>query len=173
MPFIPTDQLFRIDTPLGDNVLHLRGFTGHEGISQISSFDLDLFAEGSPIDFNAIVGQEVTIRVKLADDEERFFNGFISRFAQKGSESEIVRYRAEMVPWLWFLTRTTNCRIFQNQTIPHIIEQVFMGHGFSDYKFNFESSYEEREYCVQYRETDYDFCGSIDGAVWHFLFLRT
>ncbi len=157
MPFMPTDQIFRIDTPLGGDVLLLRGFNGQEGMSQISSFELDLLTEGPPIDFNPIVGQEVTIRVALEDDNERFFNGFISRFAQTRSTAGMIHYRAEMVPWLWFLTRTTNCRIFQHQTIPHIIEQVFMGHDFSDYRFSFDSSYEEHEYCVQYRETDYDF----------------
>lgn len=157
MPFIPTDQLFKIDTPLGDDVLHLRGFNGQEGMSQISRFELDLFTEGPPIDFNAIVGQQVTIRVALADGNERFFNGFISRFAQTGNAPGIIYYRAEMVPWLWFLTRTADCRIFQELSLPEIIQQIFAELGFEDYQLSLEGTYSSREYSVQYRETDYDF----------------
>ena len=157
MPFTQTDQLLRIDTPLGKDVLLVRGFTGQEGILKIPRFELDLFTEGPPIDFDAIVGQNVTIRVKVIDEKERFFNGFISRFAQTGSKTGIIHYRAEMVPWLWFLTRTADCRIIQNKTIPNIIEQIFTDLGFTDYKLSLQSSYQPREYCVQYRETDYNF----------------
>jgi len=157
MPFTQTGRLLRIDTPLGQDVLLLQGFTGQEGISQMPRFELDLFTEGPPIDFNAIVGENVTIRVELIDEKERFFNGFISRFAQTGSETGIIHYRAEMVPWLWFLTRTSDCRMFQNKTTPDIIEQIFKDLGFTDYKLKLQGTYQPREYCVQYRETDYNF----------------
>lgn len=157
MPLTHTDQFLSINSSLGDDVLRLRSFTGQEGISQISRFELDLLTDGSPIDFHDIVGQRVTIRVSLADDEERFFNGFISRFAQTGSEAGIIHYRAEMVPWLWFLTRKADCRIFQNKTILKIIEDIFADLGFDDYRFNLQGAYESQEYCVQYRETDYNF----------------
>ncbi len=157
MPFIPTDQLFRIDTSLGDDVLLLRGFNGQEGMSQISIFELDLFTEGPTIDFNDIIGQQVTIRVKLEDDNERFFNGFISRFAQTGNTAGMIHYRAEMVPWLWFLTRTADCRIFQELSLPEIIQQIFAERGFQDYQLSLEGTYPSLEYSVQYRETDYNF----------------
>ena len=153
------DRLIKIDTPLGKDVLILSGLTGHEGISQLFKFDCDLFTEGKPIDFNKIIGQQVTIRVGLHDEQERFFNGFISRFAQTSSDMGIIRYRAEVVPWLWFLTRTADCRMFQNETVPDIIDQIFKELGFRDYKGlgDLEGSYDPREYCVQYRETDFNF----------------
>ncbi len=157
MPFTQTGQFLKIDTSLGKDVLLLRGFIGQEGISQIARFELDLFTEGPPIDFNAVVGQNVTIRVGLNDDKERVFNGFISRFAQTDRKTGIIHYRAEMVSWLWFLTRTSDCRIFQEKTIPDIIEQIFTELGFFDFKFSLQGTYPQREFCVQYRETDYDF----------------
>lgn len=157
MPYTQANRLLRLDTPLGDDVLLLEGFTGQEGISQIFKFDLDIMTEGDPIDFNKIIGEQVTIRVELLDDKERFFNGFINRFAQTGSETGVIHYRAEMVPWLWFLTRTADCRIFQNKSIPDIIEQIFKDLGFTDYKLDLQGTYDECEYCVQYRETDFNF----------------
>src|SRR5262249_12579214 len=93
--------------------------------------------------------------------EPRFFNGVVSRFAASGAQFHGRRvYRAEVVPWLWFLTRTANCRIFQNLSVPDIIEKVFKDFGFqpnTNYKLALDGSYEPREYCVQYRETAFNF----------------
>ena len=69
----------------------------------------------------------------------------------------MVAYEAEVVPWLWFLSLFSDCRIFQNMTAQEIIEQVFSDRGFSDYRFDVQATLPTREYCVQYRETDLNF----------------
>jgi len=157
MPFTQTDRLLQIDTPLGKDVLLLSGFTGEEGISQLFKFDLELLTEGPHIAAKDLIGKAVTLRIVLKESEERFFHGHISRFTQIGSETGVFHYRAEMVPWLWFLTRTADCRIFQNKFVKDIIEQIFKDLGFSDYRFDLRGTYSKREYCVQYRETDFNF----------------
>ena len=151
------NRLIAIDTPLGDDVLLLQSFTGNEGISRLFRFHLDLLSENNAISFDDIVGQNVTISVTLADQSLRYFNGFVSRFAQSGSDARFTHYQMEVVPWLWFLTRNADCRIFQNMTIPDIIELVLAGAGFSDFKSSLTGTYQPREYCVQYRETDFNF----------------
>ncbi len=136
----------------------LRGFTGHEGISRLFSFHLDLLSEKSSIPFDKIVGQNVTIAIKTVDEAKpRFLNGFVSHFAQAGSDERFTYYQAEVVPWLWFLTRTAGCRIFQNMTVPDIITKIFTELGFKDFKNSLQGTFEPREYCVQYRETDFNF----------------
>jgi type VI secretion system secreted protein VgrG len=158
MPFTQENRLLKLDTPLGDDVLLLQGFTGREGISQLFKFDLDLLSDQNSIDFTTIIGQQVTIRVLLSDgSSERYFNGYVSRFAQSGADSRFTHYQMEVVPWLWFLTRIADCRIFQNMTIPDIIQKVFQSRGYSDFKLTLAASYEPREYCVQYRESDFNF----------------
>ena len=62
-----------------------------------------------------------------------------------------------MVPWLWLLTQTADCRIFQNMTVPDIIQKIFKDLGFTDFKLNLAGRFQPREYCVQYRETDFNF----------------
>ncbi len=152
------NRLIKLDTPLGTDVLLLQGFTGREGISQLFKFDLDLLSENNAIDFSQIVGQNVTIRVLLSDGStERYFNGVVSRFAQSGAGTQFTNYQMEIVPWLWFLTRNADCRIFQNMTIPDIIQKVFDDRGFSDYKNSLTGSYDPVDYCVQYRETEFNF----------------
>jgi type VI secretion system secreted protein VgrG len=156
--YTQADHLIAVDTPLGPDKLLLRSFSGTEGISQLFHFQLDLLSEDPDIDFDKIIGQKVTVSVKLADlSKERYFSGHISRFAQLPGERRLARYQAEMVPWLWFLTRTTDCRIFQNRRVPDIIQQVFRDFGWSDFEDQLQGSYEPKEYCVQYRETACNF----------------
>lgn len=145
-----------IHTPLGEDALLLQGFTGHEGISQLFTFDLHILREGIPIFHEDLVGANVTVQLILRGDETRYVNGYISRLSTSAGAPGIFHYQAELVPWLWFLTQTADCRIFQEKTVPDIIEQIFKEYGFTDYKLQL-GSYEPREYCVQYRETDFQF----------------
>jgi type VI secretion system secreted protein VgrG len=151
------NRLISIDTPLGRDVLLLQGFSGHEGISQLFGYSLDLLADTSSIPFDQLIGQKATITIHLADGGERYINGYISRFAQTGGDVRFTNYRAELVPWLWFLTRTADCRIFQNMSVPDIITKIFKDLGFSDFKLMLQGAFEPRDYCVQYRETDFNF----------------
>lgn len=157
MPLTQENRLIAIDTPLGPDVLLLRGFTGHEAISRLFSFELDLLSPDPEIKFEDIIGQKVTIRVRLGKEKERFFHGIISRFMQTGSDVGLANYRATMVPALWFLTRTADCRIFQNKKVPDIIQEIFKENGVTDIKTVLKAAYEPRDYCVQYRETDFNF----------------
>ena len=157
MPLTQENRLIAIDTPLGPDVLLLRGFTGHEAISRLFNFELDLLSTDPEIKFEKIIGQKVTIRVRLGKEKERFFHGIISRFMQTGSDTGLANYRATMVPALWFLTRTADCRIFQNKKVPDIIQEIFKENGVTDVKAVLKGTYEPRDYCVQYRETDFNF----------------
>src|SRR5450755_1592220 len=157
MSFTQVDRLIGIDTPIGEDVLLLQGFTGQEGVSRLFHFHLDLLSERNDIAMADVVGQPVTVNVTLEDGSKRYFHGYASQFAQAGSTTHFTNYRMEMVPWLWFLTRNADCRIFQNMTIPDILEKIFSKYGNCEFKNSLTTSYEEREYCVQYRETDFNF----------------
>jgi len=151
-------RLLRLATPLGPDRLLLRSFTGREAISELFSFQLDLLSEDPAVNFDDLVGQNVTFAVTLADGENyRYFNGFVCRFAQLPPLGRLARYQAEVVPRLWFLTRTSDCRIYQNQTVPEIIQDVLERHNIRDVELQLQGSYRKWEYCVQYRETAYHF----------------
>jgi type VI secretion system secreted protein VgrG len=145
-------------TPLGADKLLLRSFAGHEGISQLFRFELDMLSEDPAINFDDIVGQNVTFSVRLATTSKaRYFNGYVSRFVQLPSEERLTHYQAEVVPWLWFLTRTADCKIFQNMNVMDIVKKVFQDFGFTDFDDQTKGSYPAWEYCVQYRETAFNF----------------
>lgn len=154
-----TSSLFTLTTPLGSDVLLLRGFKGTEGISRLFRFELDLLSQNDSIDFTQIVGQSVTIAITQSDGTPRYLNGVISRFGQRGQDDTFTLYYAEMVPWLWFLTRTADCRIFQNLSVTDIITQVINNNSSSATNFSNKttSTYSALEYCVQYRESAFNF----------------
>ncbi|HUI40343.1 MAG TPA: type VI secretion system tip protein TssI/VgrG [Terriglobia bacterium] len=152
-------RLLSISTPLGEDVLLLQGLAGQEGISRPFTYELELLAPtNSAIAFNSIVGQNVTVTIQLPDGSPRYINGYVSRFAQGATDERyFTRYHAQVVPWLWFLTRHADCRIFQNMTAPDIISQVFQLFDFASFKNKTTATYPNLEYCVQYRETAFNF----------------
>jgi type VI secretion system secreted protein VgrG len=160
-----------ISTPLGKDVLLLRGFNGSEAISQLFHFDLDLLSENNSIQFQDVVGKNVTLRIYDANGGQRYWNGFISRFSQGAQDRRLTAYRAQMVPWLWFLTRTADCRIFQNLKVPDIIQKIFTDLKFHDFKLRLYGDFTPRDYCVQYRETDFNFVSRLmeeEGIFYYF-----
>ena len=160
MPEKPTQkhrELAISDKPLGEDVLLLISVSGTEQLGRLFEYQLELASEDHQIAPESIIGQNVTIRFELGNGETRYFNGYVSYFTQQKSSGQLARYRATVVPWLWFLTRMADCRIFQEKTIPQIIEQIFRDRGFTDFENGLSSNYRTWEYCVQYRETDFNF----------------
>jgi type VI secretion system secreted protein VgrG len=150
-------RLSTITTPLAQDELLLEELSGQEDLSGLFQFTLSLLSNNPSIPFTAIVGKPATIHILHADGEQRHINGVISHFSQGSMEAGFIRYYTTLVPWLWNLTRTADCRIFHNKMVPDIIRQIFQDLGFSDFKMRLMGSYQPRTYCVQYRETDFHF----------------
>lgn len=153
------DRLLEVTTPLGKDALLLRSFVGREALSTLFHFQLELLATKESISPADVVGKPISFSVKMPDGSKRYFHGIVKRFASTGEHVRDLKvFRCEVVPWFWFLTRTSDCRIFQKKTVLQIVEDIFNEAGFSDFKTSgVQGSYEPYEYCVQYRETDFDF----------------
>lgn len=162
-----------VTTPLGKDVLVLRGATVEERLSACFDIQLDLLSASDQIAPSDLLGRTVTVWLELSEGRKRFFNGYVNRFACIGWEQQgLVRYQATLVPWLWFLTRTSDCRIFQQMSVPDILGQVFSEAGFSDVSMRTSATYPTLEYCVQYRETHYAFVSRLmeqEGIYWYFV----
>ena len=146
-----------IITPLGKDVLLLYNMQINEELGRLFSIETELISKKDDIPFEDLLGKNVTIRMNLTNGTPRFFNGHITRFSQVDRRDAFGGvYQATIQPWLWFLTRTADCRIFQEMTVQEIIKKVFSewGHPFED---KLSRSYRTWEYCVQYRETDFNF----------------
>jgi type VI secretion system secreted protein VgrG len=171
MALSQTNRLLQVTTPLGENTLVITGFRGTEHLSRLFSFELDLIAENSTtIDFNQVVGNQITLAIATPGQggaaEWRYLDGICSSFSEGDRNEKFTSYSAEVVPRVWLLTRLARSRIFQQKSVPDILKEVFQGF---DCAFQL-GKYEPREYCVQYRETDFNFASRLmeDEGIFYF-----
>jgi type VI secretion system secreted protein VgrG len=164
-----------ISTPLGEDALLLVSFRGREGFSRLFEFKLDLLSDNKEIHPKNIVGCNVSFHIGKKHAHRRIFNGYVKEFTAGGPtrNNKHRKYGATVVPWLWFLTRTADCRIFQYKTAPEIIACIFHDLGFNDFDMTkLRGSYPQRTYCVQYRETDFNFVSRLMEEEGIFYFFR-
>ncbi|MGD8560127.1 MAG: type VI secretion system tip protein VgrG [Gammaproteobacteria bacterium] len=155
------NRFLTITSPLGKDALLLASVSGNERISSIYEYELEALSESDTIDAKKIVGKSVT--VEMHGKEVRHIDGYVicmSRgdMLETGKDKTLRQYRMTIVPWLWFLSRRVNCRIFQEMTAVDVIEEVFKDHKvIAKYQKKLKSTYKKREYCVQFNESDLDF----------------
>jgi type VI secretion system secreted protein VgrG len=172
--YLEENRYLYIESKLGPNKLLLESFTGSEGISQLFCFQLELLSENKRIKFEDILGQEISFGVAGMEEGEppRCVHGIVTAFAQLPDTSRLSRYRAVVSPKFWILTQKQNCRIFQNLTVPDILKKVLTG---MDVTWELQGSYQPREYCVQYRESDFNFLSRLmeeEGIFYFFRFTK-
>ncbi|NJD06638.1 MAG: type VI secretion system tip protein VgrG [Methylococcaceae bacterium] len=157
MDLTQSQRNIQISTPLGPDKLLFYRMAGSEQLSALFEYDVELLSPDSDIDPEQLLGQNVTIKLELPQGGWRYFNGHVSRFGHYGTLDFLAIYRALIRPWPWFLTCNADCRIFQNKTIPDIVKEIFRIHGHTEFEEKLSETYKPREYCVQYRETDFNF----------------
>ena len=131
-----TLRAMEITTPLGDDVLLFYGMHAREELGRLSEYQLDLLSQKNDINPDDILGQERHREARAA----RRLDALLQRLrhalrAGRDRFGRYVRYSAVVHPWLWFLTRTADCRIFQEMTVPDIVKKVFGDHPTADFKF--------------------------------------
>jgi type VI secretion system secreted protein VgrG len=158
-PHTQDTRTLELQTPLGKDVLLIRSFQGTEGLSQLFEFTVEAMAPNTAtIDFSKIVGQLVTVRIHLDSKTNRYFNGLVKSFTRGQKAETATAFTLEIVPRLWLLTRRTQSRIFQHENVPDILKKVLEG---IDVKFEIQGTFQPRNYCTQYRETDFAFASRL------------
>jgi len=157
------------DFSLGKDTFLLTGFEGSEHISDLFEFQIDVLSENLNVLADSIVGKTTVITVQ--DDNARVFHGHIRSFTYgEIGHNDMRQYRMVMVPWLWFLSKTNNHRIFQNKNTKTIVEEVFQELGFTDFEFRATGG-SVREYCIQHNESDLNFVSRLleeEGIAYYF-----
>ncbi len=162
---------FRLQCALADDVLRVHACASREALSELGETTLTLLSERKDIRASELLGKPATLTMALRDDGPRHLGGYVTRFAQTGFEGRHTVYQMTLRPWLWLLTRTADCRIFQEMTVPDIVKQVFDDHPVARHEFKLMRAYRPWTYCVQYRETDFNFIARLlenEGIYWYF-----
>jgi type VI secretion system secreted protein VgrG len=159
MSYSQEKRPMEVTTPLGKDVLLLVSFTGQEGLSQLFNFQLELLAENkSNVAFDKLLGQKISVRLDVTKEKKRYFSGVCIRVSQGERDADFTACRLEIVPELWQLTKKAQSRIFQQKSVPDILKEVLQG---LDVKYEIQGTFHQRDFCVQYRETDFNFASRL------------
>ncbi|MCM5680914.1 type VI secretion system tip protein VgrG [Schlegelella sp. S2-27] len=150
-------RVMEISTPLGDDVLLFRSMSANEELGRLFEYRIEVLSERDDVDPDDVLGKNVTVKLELPEGDPRAFDGFVTRFASAGVVGRYHRYLITARPWLWLLTRASDCRIFQQKSVPDIIKEIFDKYPVAAFENRLTGSYGPQEYCVQYRETDFNF----------------
>ncbi len=163
-----------VTTALGTDSLLFHAMTGSEELGRLSEFRVQLLSKTGDISPAALLGEPLTVAIALVEGT-RWFNGIVTRFTSTGWEGDYVSYEAVVHPWLWLLKRSSTCQIFQDLTVLEIVKQVcekpiYAGVSLLSAEL-LSGVYPALPYCVQYRETDFDFvCRLLEDAGIYFFF---
>jgi type VI secretion system secreted protein VgrG len=158
---VPDPVRLSVSTPLGTDALLLEAFRGRESISSLFSFQLDLVASTEQeVRFEALLGKDILVTLALPGGATRHFSGIVSRLTQ-GARGTVTRYRAEVVPRFWLLTRRSRSRAFLEQSVPQILSRVLADIPGLEFESRLEGTFHPRSFTVQYRETDFSFASRL------------
>jgi type VI secretion system secreted protein VgrG len=168
-PWVQTNRPLSITTPLGPDAVLLVGLQCREAISQLYEYRFDVALPGyKPLAFDSLLGSEVTASLRLPDGKVKYFSGMVNRIRQgertriqeKNESVEFLNYAFDVVPRFWLLGRQVRSRIFQQKSIPDILKNVLQG---INVKFQIDGAndFQPRDYCVQYRESDFSFASRL------------
>jgi type VI secretion system secreted protein VgrG len=174
MDAIQANREASVTTALADDVLLFAGMSGAEELGRLSEFTVRLLSEDGNVKIADVLGKPMTVELKINEGGDvRYFNGIVTRFASTGWHGELASYEATVHPWLWLLKRSSNCRIFQEMAVPDIVKQVCQPYGgaVALSVSALSGDYPALPYCVQYRESDFDFvCRLLEEAGIYFYF---
>jgi type VI secretion system secreted protein VgrG len=151
------NRIATLTTPLGEDTLVVTRFEGVESLGDLFEFVIDALSEKPALDFNPAIGNHCSVTLKTYKDQTRVFDGILVEARWLGSREKYYAYQLVLRPWLWLLTRRSDCQIFHDKPVTEIIKKIFQDAGFSDFELKLTESYDPIEYCVQYRETDFAF----------------
>lgn len=174
--YTQTGRPIAVNTPLGKDKLLLIGFSGQESLSRLFNFQLELLAtniNSKDVAFDKLLGQKIAVEVAAGKPGKRYINGLCNRVVEGEQDAEFTTYHLEIVPQFWLWTRKAQSRIFQQMSVPDILKKVLEGMNPAP-SFELQGTFEKRDYCVQYRETDFNFvCRLMEEEGIYFYFSHT
>ncbi len=169
-------RLIRARAPVEDGTYVIHRVQGSEALSTPYRFTVDMLSLDGLLELKQVIGQPMCVIVKVEDVGDRVFHGYVREFARVGMDGGLARYRLELAPWFSFLDVTSNCRVFQDLSVPDIVGEVFEAYAdLAQFRFDIDKTrYPPLKYCVQYNESDLAFVSRLlEDAGIHYSFEHT
>ena len=168
------NEVMKITTSSGGFLV--MSMTGREQLGRLPEYEvelvgeLDMMGKPKPVDMHKLLGTRANVTMDVNDDP-RHFNGYITRMKRGERRGRYESYTATMRPWLWFLTRSRDSRVFQSMSVKDIVSKVLTEYS-TDFEFRLVSAaaYPKLDYCVQYQESDFDFVSRLleEAGIYYF-----
>ncbi|MCM2369871.1 type VI secretion system Vgr family protein [Aporhodopirellula aestuarii] len=174
---VKKERIHRIVSALGKSEdkdgLLLENLRYEDALGRPFECAIRAFSKDHSVDDSKYLGESLALHYEPIENKKRFIHGIVSEISYQGVHNEFSVYDIVLRPWLWFLNHTTDSRIFQAKTVPEIVSDIFKTtHGFTDFKLSLTKQHPKRNYCVQYRESDFDFVSRLleeEGIYYYFV----
>jgi type VI secretion system secreted protein VgrG len=163
-------DILSITTPLPDTSFAVSGLSGQEQLSRPYQYIVDLHSGSALLDPNSLLDQPVTVTIGDPTGPGRYINGIVRAVRQMPHSSQVLwRYQIVLVPKLWFLGQTQDCRFFQQMTVPAIVAAIFTSFNITN-SVKLQGIYTARDYTVQFNESYLHFVQRIleDEGIFYF-----
>jgi len=140
------------DSPVTPDVLRFRG---REALSEPFRWEIEFTTPQANLPPEQVLMKYASFRMRSG----RSVHGIVTRLEWLSANADQSHYQVVLNSRLALLEHTRQCRLFQNQSVPEVVEQVLRGHGMEgpDFEFRLERTYPARELITQWRETDLEF----------------
>nr|WP_314543668.1 type VI secretion system Vgr family protein [uncultured Massilia sp.] len=173
--FSGAERLYALD--VGDTELLVEAFAGDDALQEVGMRELIVLSTSAFLDIESLLGQQASLRVRLADGTRTSFDGEVCAVVMLGGDGGLARYRLRVAPWTWRLAYVRQSRVWQDRSVVEIVDEVFEVYRpaanwrWSDEVAAFLADTPPRSYCCQYRESDLDFVRRLlgeEGLCWRF-----
>jgi type VI secretion system secreted protein VgrG len=169
MPKSAEQNVMNLTSSAGE-ALFFKRMTANEELGKLFEFDVLGVAKEPAAHPDALLGTPACVSLQLSKGGLRHFHGLVCAIGIEGAVDSMYSYRLVLRPWLWLLTRRTDTRVFQKQNLVEILKTVFAKFS-ADFEFHVGGSLPTYEYCVQYRESDFNFVSRLmeqEGVYYYF-----
>ncbi|MEO3955186.1 type VI secretion system Vgr family protein [Chromobacterium piscinae] len=151
---------------------------GEEGVSKAYRYQLTCLSPDGAIELKSLLGQSARIGIADAQGHETIRCGVVSQARLMGSDGGFAQYGLTIEPPIALLRHRRTSRVFQDLSVPDIVQQIVHEHQAANPVFARAQSIEfkvgpaqPRSYCLQYREDDFSFIVRLlheEGYAWRF-----
>ncbi len=171
--------LMAMTSPLGTDVLIPISLSAYEALSQPFNFDVVAVCQNGVIDPNQLLNNPACVILQDGSGSPiRYFHGIVRSVTDEGpvrSDAAVANYelyRLTLVPRLWFLGQTTDCRVYEMKSASDILSSMFSDASLTD--LSGPPSSQTRQYSIQFNETDLHFATRLmEEEGWFYFFQHT
>ncbi len=164
--------MLRMETPEGSSTLLAVSMRGEESISTPFLFVIDAVADDADLAPDDFLFKPVSLTIQRVDGQERYIHGFVRRFTRGDHHAGAYHYILEVVPKLWFLSQSSDDRIYHKKKTKEIISGILGDNGITDIKWKVQNEGPEHDFIVQYNETYLDFISRLMEEAGFFYFFQ-